>query len=190
MTGVNYASGKIFGTTNASNVQASLTTGDDSTVQPTAISSSYVATDVSDIVDEVMPSIVAITNVSQTEYQSFWGQSKTYESTSCGSGIIVSQDKEYLYVATNNHVVEGANSLTVTFANDDTVSAEIKGTDPSTDLAVVKVALSSIKDDTMSAIKVATLGSSAPSEVRVRSSNPNRLHAFAINKVMIITGTK
>ena len=160
MTGVNYASGKIFGTTNAGNVQASLTTGDDSTVQPTAISSSYVATDVSDIVDEVMPSIVAITNVSQTEYQSFWGQSKTYESTSCGSGIIVSQDKEYLYVATNNHVVEGANSLTVTFANDDTVSAEIKGTDPSTDLAVVKVALSSIKDDTMSAIKVATLGSS------------------------------
>ena len=160
MTGVNYASGKIFGTTNASNVQASLTTGDDSTVQPTAISSSYVATDVSDIVDEVMPSIVAITNVSQTEYQSFWGQSKTYESTSCGSGIIVSQDNEYLYVATNNHVVEGANSLTVTFANDDTVSAEIKGTDPSTDLAVVKVALSSIKDDTMSAIKVATLGSS------------------------------
>ena len=160
MTGVNYASGKIFGTTNASNVQASLTTGDDSTVQPTAISSSYVATDVSDIVDEVMPSIVAITNVSQTEYQSFWGQSKTYESASCGSGIIVSQDKEYLYVATNNHVVEGANSLTVTFANDDTVSAEIKGTDPSTDLAVVKVALSSIKDDTMSAIKVATLGSS------------------------------
>ena len=109
---------------------------------------------------KVQPSIVAITNVSQTEYQSFWGQSKTYESTSCGSGIIVSQDKEYLYVATNNHVVEGANSLTVTFANDDTVSAEIKGTDPSTDLAVVKVALSSIKDDTMSAIKVATLGSS------------------------------
>lgn len=160
MTGVNYASGKVLGTTNAGNVQASLTTGDDSTVQPTAISSSYVATDVSDIVDEVMPSIVAITNVSQTEYQSFWGQSKTYESTSCGSGIIVSQDKEYLYVATNNHVVEGANSLTVTFANDDTVSAEIKGTDPSTDLAVVKVALSSIKDDTMSAIKVATLGSS------------------------------
>ena len=160
MTGVNYASGKVLGTTNAGNVQASLTTGDDSTVQTTAISSSYVATDVSDIVDEVMPSIVAITNVSQTEYQSFWGQSKTYESTSCGSGIIVSQDKEYLYVATNNHVVEGANSLTVTFANDDTVSAEIKGTDPSTDLAVVKVALSSIKDDTMSAIKVATLGSS------------------------------
>ena len=137
MTGVNYASGKVLGTTNAGNVQASLTTGDDSTVQPTAISSSYVATDVSDIVDEVMPSIVAITNVSQTEYQSFWGQSKTYESTSCGSGIIVSQDNEYLYVATNNHVVEGANSLTVTFANDDTVSAEIIGTDPSTDLAVV-----------------------------------------------------
>ena len=73
MTGVNYASGKIFGTTNASNVQASLTTGDDSTVQPTAISSSYVATDVSDIVDEVMPSIVAITNVKPDRVSEFLG---------------------------------------------------------------------------------------------------------------------
>ena len=160
MTGVNYASSKALGISGVSGTQAALTTSDSTAIQPTAVSSTYAATDVSDIVDAVMPSIVAITNVSQTEYQSFWGQSKTYESTSCGSGIIVSQDSDYLYVATNNHVVEGSNSLTVTFANDDTVSAEIKGTDPSTDLAVVKIALSSIKDDTMSAIKIATLGDS------------------------------
>ena len=165
MTGVNYASGKILGTPNSVNAQASLTTGDDSTIKPTAISSSYVATDVSDIVDAVMPSIVAITNVSETEYQSFWGQRETRESTSCGSGIIVSQDDNFLYVATNNHVVDGANSLTVTFANDDTVSAEVKGTDPSTDLAVVKVALTSIKDETMNDIKVATLGDSGSLKV-------------------------
>ena len=161
MTGVNYGASKALGTGNSGSSQAALTTSDGSLIKSTAVSSTYTATDVSDIVDEVMPSIVAITNVSQTEYQSFWGgQPQTYESTSCGSGIIVSKDNDYLYIATNNHVVEKATSLTVTFSNDDTVSAEVKGTDPSTDLAVVKVELSSIKDDTMSAIKVATLGSS------------------------------
>lgn len=160
MTGVNYGAGKVLGTAKGTGTQAALTTSDGTGIKSTAVSSTYAATDVSDIVDAVMPSIVAITNVSQTEYQSFWGQPQTYESTSCGSGIIVSQDDNYLYIATNNHVVEGESSLTVTFANDDTVSAEVKGTDPSTDLAVVKVDLSSISADTMSAIKVATLGDS------------------------------
>lgn len=130
-------------------------------VQSTATSSNYVATDVSDIVEQAMPSIVAITNISQTEYQSFWGgMPQTYESTSCGSGIIVSQDDNYLYIATNNHVVEGASSLTVTFDDESTVSAEIKGTYPSTDLAVLRVDLNNIEADTMSSIKVATLGDS------------------------------
>ena len=130
-------------------------------VQSTATSSNYVATDVSDIVEQAMPSIVAITNISQTEYQSFWGgMPQTYESTSCGSGIIVSQDDNYLYIATNNHVVEGASSLTVTFDDESTVSAEIKGTYPSTDLAVLRVDLNNIEADTMSSIKMATLGDS------------------------------
>lgn len=130
-------------------------------VQAAATATNYVATDVSDIVDATMPSIVAITNVSQTEYQSFWGgMPQTYESTSCGSGIIVSQDSEYLYIVTNNHVVESATSLTVTFNDESTVSAEVKGTDPSTDLAVIKVLLNSIESDTMNSIKVATMGSS------------------------------
>lgn len=160
MTGVNYGAGKVLGTATGTGTQATLTTSDGTGIKSTAVSSTYAATDVSDIVDAVMPSIVAITNVSQTEYQSFWGQPQTYKSTSCGSGIIVSQDDNYLYIATNNHVVEGESSLTVTFANDDTVSAEVKGTDPSTDLAVVKVDLSSISADTMNAIKVATLGDS------------------------------
>lgn len=156
MTGVNYAGSKALGITSS----ASLSTSDGTTVKTTAVSSTYAATGVSDIVSEVMPSIVAITNVSETEYQSFWGQSQVYESTSCGSGIIVSQDSEYLYIATNNHVVDGATNLTVAFCDEATVSAEIKGTDASTDLAVVKVALSDIESDTLSAIKVATLGDS------------------------------
>ncbi len=85
---------------------------------------------------------------------------QTYESTSCGSGIIVKKDENYLYIATNNHVVDGAKTLTVTFVDGSTVGAEVKGTDPSTDLAVVKVDLNSIEADTMSQIKVATFGNS------------------------------
>lgn len=117
--------------------------------------------DVSSVAEEVMPSVVAITNVGTYTYQGFWGQTQQYESQSCGSGIIVSQDEEYIYIATNNHVVSGADSLTVQFVDEATVSAEVQGTDPSDDLAVVKVALSSIESDTLSQIKVATLGDSS-----------------------------
>lgn len=161
--GVHYASGELLEDSNVSNTSGSVLTQNDgeSSVKTTATSSTYVATDVSDIVEETMPSIVAITNVSQTEYQSFWGgRPQTYESTSCGSGIIVGQDDDNLYIATNNHVVDGANSLTVTFNDNSTVSAEVKGTDPSTDLAVIKVDRGSIESETMENIKVATLGSS------------------------------
>lgn len=162
--GVHYVSGELLGSSSdSSDTSGSVLTqndGDDS-VRTTATSSTYVAMDVSDIVEEAMPAIVAITNVSQTEYQSFWGgRPQTYESTSCGSGIIVGQDDDNLYIATNNHVVEGATSLTVTFDDNSTVSAEVKGTDPSTDLAVVKVDRSSVEEETMNHIKVATLGNS------------------------------
>lgn len=160
--GVRMASGAVFGeTVAAGDTQGSvLSQSDSASVQPTSTSSTYVGTDVSDIVDAVMPSIVAITNISQAEYSSFWGGTQTYEVPSAGSGIIVSQNDEYLYVVTNNHVVDGATSLTVTFCDDSTVSAEIRGTDPSTDLAVIQVELASIEDDTLGNIKAATLGNS------------------------------
>lgn len=161
--GVRLASGKLFGESadNSSAVGSVLTQADDDAkLASTATSNTYVGTDVSDIVDATMPSIVAITNVSETEYQSFWGGAQKYESTSVGTGIIVSQDDKYLYIATNNHVVNGANSLTVTFNDNSTVSAEVRGTDPSTDLAVIKAEITSIEDETMGNIKVATLGSS------------------------------
>lgn len=122
-------------------------------------------TDVSGIVDAVMPSIVAITNTGVVQSQNFFGQSQSYESQSAGSGIIIQEDDTYLYIATNNHVVEGAESLTVQFCDDSTVSAEIKGTDASHDLAVVKVEKSAIDSDTLSAIKVATIGDSTALKV-------------------------
>lgn len=167
MVAVQYAARPILGNTitNQETEKENVLSNADKNLTATSVSNTYVAVDVSDIVDEVMPTIVAITNISETEYRSFWGGSQIYESTSAGSGIIVSSDENYLYIATNNHVIDGAKTLTVTFANQATVSAEVKGTDPSIDLAVVKVALSSIESQTMETIKIATIGDS--DELRV-----------------------
>lgn len=117
-------------------------------------------TDVSDVVEEVMPSIVAITNMSEVTYRTWFGQSQTQQSESCGSGIIVSQDDKYIYIATNNHVVSDATTLTVKFIDETTASAEVKGTSAGSDLAVVAVALADLSEDTVSNIHVATLGDS------------------------------
>jgi len=112
-------------------------------------------TDVSEVVDEAMPSIVAITNIGTYTYHNFFGMSQTYESESAGSGIILGQDEEHLYIATNNHVVNNAETLTVTFIDESQVSAEVKGADSSLDLAVISVDLDSISDDTKKVIKKA-----------------------------------
>ena len=129
------------------------------TVQQTATGLATHLTDVSSIVEEVMPSIVAITNTGTITYQTFWG-AQEYQSESCGSGIIIGQDDDYLYIVSNNHVVENAESLTVQFCDSTTVSCEIKGTDAADDLAVVKVEIDSIEPDTLDTIKVATVGDS------------------------------
>ena len=119
-----------------------------------------VVSDVSGIVENVMPSIVAITNMSQTEYRNWFGQSQVYDSESCGSGIIVDDDENYLYIVTNNHVVAGANTLTICFVDDATVAAELKGSDESADLAVLSVKKDDLESDTLSQVKIATLGDS------------------------------
>ncbi len=122
-------------------------------------------TDVSGIVSQTMPSIVSITTIARTQVRGFFGRTQEYESEGCGSGIIVSQDDEYLYIATNNHVVSGAETLTVLFCDDSTVSAEVKGTDESSDLAVVAVALEDIEDETKDKIRTATFGDSSALKV-------------------------
>lgn len=129
-------------------------------ISGTAVSTATTVTDVSDIVENVMPAVVAVTNVSYTEYHSFFGGTQTYESESAGSGFIISQDKDNLYIATNNHVVSGAESLTITFCDDEAVPGIVKGTDPSVDLAVVAVSWSDVSDKTKDVIKVATVGDS------------------------------
>lgn len=126
----------------------------------TSTATRAVVSDVSEVVDNVMPSIVAITNLSVQQVRSWFGETYQREVPSAGSGIIIAQTDQELYIATNNHVVSGATTLTVAFVDGESVAAEIRGTDPSTDLAVVTVPLSDIPAETMSQIKVAVLGDS------------------------------
>ena len=92
--------------------------------------------------------------------RNWFGQTEIYDSESCGSGIIVSDDEKYLYIATNNHVVADSKSLTICFFDNKTVAAEVKGTDEDSDLAVVSVKKSDLEEDTLGKVKVATLGDS------------------------------
>lgn len=122
--------------------------------------SSVITSDVSKVVKDVMPSLVSITNMSIQEVQSFFGGYQQQKTESAGSGIIVSQTDDELLMVTNNHVVEGSQTLTVTFADETSLEANIKGTDAKHDLAVISVPLSEIPEETMDAIAVATLGDS------------------------------
>lgn len=126
---------------------------------------STVTSDISEIVENAMPSVVSITNISVQQVQSFFQGTQEYESQSSGSGIIIGKNDSELLVVSNNHVVSGSDTLTVTFINNTSVEAQIKGTDPDKDLAVVAVPLDKIDEDTMSQIAVATLGDS--SELKV-----------------------
>ena len=144
-----------------------LTTTSQERVEKTAQTAggSIIATDVSGIVEDAMPAIVAITNMSVSEYQTWFGQTFTQENDYAGSGIIVSEDDEYLYIATNNHVVQGAKTLTVQFCDENTVAAEVKGTSPSNDLAVVQVKKDEIEDETKDVIKVARINDDGKEKV-------------------------
>lgn len=172
--GSSYVAGSLFGTRDKE-VSAVPDTGssedvlkigeDTQTSAPLTATASSTGDGVVSIVEQCMPSIVAITNMSQVQYQNWFGQVQKYEVPSAGSGIIVGENKDYLYIATNNHVVESATTLTIRFSDDTTASAEIKGTDVSTDLAVIQVKKADIDSGTLSNIKVATLGDSSKIKV-------------------------
>ena len=130
----------------------------------TDVQTSVAIMDVSDIVENVMPSVVAISNIGEVKYQGMWGQSYTQETESAGTGFLVEQDAEYIYIASNNHVVADAKELTVQFCDGTTAKAEIKGTVASKDLAVIKVAIADIDASTMNTIRIATLGDSTELE--------------------------
>lgn len=134
------------------------------------------STDVSAIVEKCMPSLVAITNVSIREVQNFWGfgwynMPQQQEQTSTGTGIIIGQNDTELLIVTNNHVIAGANTLTVLFSVDEgndeasAVEAQIKGTDVTKDVGVIAVPLKDIPAETLAEIKVASIGDSSQLKV-------------------------
>ena len=122
--------------------------------------------DVSSIAAAAMPSIVSITNKSVQEVQNYFSQfgyggyPQTQETESQGSGIIIGKNDTELLIVTNNHVVEGADTLSACFIDNNVLEAKVKGTDADNDLAVIAVPLDSISDETMSAIAVANIGDS------------------------------
>lgn len=118
-----------------------------------------VVSDVSDVVAEVMPSIVAVNN-HYTETMSYFGQSMSSEADASGSGIIVGQNDTELLIVTNYHVIEDTDKLTVQFLEGSEAEALIKGMDPNMDLAVIAVPVEEISSKTLQEIKVATLGDS------------------------------
>lgn len=118
-----------------------------------------IVTDVSNVVTAVMPAIVSINNI-YTETTSFFGQSMQSEGTAAGSGIIVGESDTELLIVSNYHVVEGADKLMVQFADGSEVQAQMKGSDPDMDLAVIAVDLEQVEASTRNAIAVATLGDS------------------------------
>lgn len=160
----NYVGTKVFGTitTNGKTAKTAQTVDG---AKLTTSSSSTGTSDIATIAKNAMPSIVSITNMSVQEVQSFFGGTQQQESTSVGSGIIIGQTDSELLILTNNHVVEGNEKLTVSFVDNESVEANVKGTDSTKDLAVVAVKISDVKDSTMDKIAVATMGDSSKLEV-------------------------
>ncbi len=129
------------------------------------------AVDVSEIVASSMPAVVSITSKSMQEVQSYFYGTQQYEAEGRGSGFIIAQNDDELMIATNNHVVEGATSLTVGFsvdaenADDLLAPAVVKGTSAKYDLAVVAVKLADIQEDVFKQLRIATLGSSSDMKI-------------------------
>lgn len=117
------------------------------------------STDVSDIVEQTMPATVAITSTMNQNFN-FWGQDFGQEVSGGGSGIIIGKTDKELLIATNNHVVADATKILVTFIDDSTAEATIKGRNSSADLAVISIDVSKLEKDTLDKIKVAKLGNS------------------------------
>lgn len=124
--------------------------------------------DVSDIAEQVLPSIVAINVTAQTTNQTIFG-AQTSQSSGSASGIIIAEKNDKMYIATNNHVVEGATSVKIQFNDKSTADATVKGTDSSSDLAVVEVDMNKLSAATKKNIKMATIGDSAATKVGERA---------------------
>lgn len=158
MFGVNAAGNYLAGNGSASNqVGQTQTTSSDSNSSSSDGSGQGT---VAEVAKNAMPSVVTISTMSVEEMRNFFGGTQQYEVQGAGTGVIVGENDTELLIATNNHVVEGATSLSVGFIDEESAAGEVKGTDVNNDLAVVSVKLSDIPEDTMNQIKIATVGDS------------------------------
>ncbi len=176
--GTNYLGRQIFGDEVTVSGDSAPATPEIGTVTPQPYTGGDTASgmSVAGIVDQCMPSLVAITNVSVREVQNFWGwgwysMPQEQEEVSTGTGIIIGQNDSELLIVTNNHVISGATELTVLFSVDEgndeasAVEAQIKGTDATKDVGVIAVPLDEIPAETMSQIKAASIGDSSSLKV-------------------------
>lgn len=162
------AGGTMFGVNAAGNYLAGNDSSSDQVgqTQTTSSDSNSSSSDgsgqgtVAEVAKNAMPSVVTISTMSVEEMRSFFGGTQQYEVEGAGTGVIVGENDTELLIATNNHVVEGATSLSVGFIDEESAAGEVKGTDVNNDLAVVSVKLSDIPEDTMNQIKIATVGDS------------------------------
>ncbi|ROR28148.1 serine protease Do [Mobilisporobacter senegalensis] len=162
--GFNYASNKLLNQNTSSNskINESTTLGNTNSSSPVVKTNtnSSQSGEVAQVVENVMPSIVSISITATQNVSDFFGRIYEDQATGSGSGIIIGQNNKEVLIATNNHVVEGADTVTITFVDDTTAEATVKGTAASSDLAVVSVDLNSLSEETKSNIKIATLGNS------------------------------
>lgn len=159
--GVNYIGNKYFPTSSTSKVELSQTGQGGSTEEAEPVSNvNGTYGSVAAVVQDTKPSVVAITCVSVQQVQDWmFGGNYQQEVSNAGSGIIVGKNEDELLIATNEHVIDGASEITVTFIDNESVAATVKGTDEN-DLAVVAVKISDIKEETLNQIKVAAIGDS------------------------------
>ncbi len=164
--GVEYAGSQFMGTQiedSGSNVDAD-TSHPVASVQVGTGNAGNGTGDVSGIVEQVIPSLVSIDVTATVQTNTFFGP-QVSESTGSGSGIIISEKDDTLFIATNNHVVEGADTVKVVFCDDTVMEAKVRGTDSVNDLAVVEVDASKLTEETRNAIRVAAIGDSSQTKV-------------------------
>lgn len=165
--GVNYTANHFIG---SAAVESTATPASKLKTTTTSTGSSDGSSEgVSTVAANVLPSIVAINVTVQENTQDVFGRNYSQESSGSGSGIIVAQDDSNLYIATNNHVVQNATSVSVKFNDDSTYTASVRGTDTDSDLAVVEIPMKDLSSDTKNNIKVATLGDSTKVKIGEQS---------------------
>lgn len=114
-----------------------------------------------ELIKKVKPAVVCITSVSQA--QTFFNQ--IYETEGSGSGIMFHEDSENVYIATNNHVIEGASKVSIQIEDSELIEAALVGKDANADLAVISIKKADAKAKGVNSVTLANFGNSDQMEI-------------------------